>query len=818
MRTSLRRAAALLAPLGAFAVVTSSLAMIASPASASGGSILIPAVGTSGPAGPYPSTVAVTAPAGEVVLDVNVRLTGFSHTWPSDVDIVLVAPDGETNAVVLGRAGGGTDVQGVDLVIDDEAATAPPVPLVAGSYRPASGQFGSFPPPGPSTVGASGLDTFDGLDPNGTWSLYARDRATGDAGSLADWSLELTTGDASELPDPPAVVIPLQGLPEPYPSTRAVTAPAGEVVTDVDVQLTGLSHESVSALAVLLVAPDGTTNTTLMDRVGGTRVEGVDVHFDDEAAAFVPSPLVSGTYRPTRTNVGSSTFPAPAPVPARPFSLANFNGIDPNGDWSLYVLDRSSFASGELTDWSLSITTGQPSEVEPPPMAAGSILIPDDGRSPFVQYAWPADPYPSTEAVTGPEGEVVADVNVRLQGLSHSCVDDIDVMLVAPDGTTNTVLLSDVGGCRRVEGVDLTIDDEAPASFTTAAVASGAYQPTNVGEITRAGSTDPFPAPAPAYRRRTGLDNLDGVDPNGTWSLYIVDDWYATADDGWLEGWSLEITTAPPSEVHPPVDVAIPATGTSGPADQYPWTRQAAAPFGAVTTDVDVQLTGLSHGCIGDLDLLLVGPDGRTSSMLLSDAPGCNRATSDLDLLLDDEAPPYPSLPTPPPPGSYRYQPVDVDAGGAADPFPAPAPEPPATAALANFDGIDPTGTWSIHALDDALGDIGSIQDWGVIVSFLAPPSEVTGTPVSARTSTVSFTPGTGDPATAYTVRCVSSDGGVTVTAEATASPVVVTGLTPVATYRCQGSASNAEAATGFGELGPAFLSRPGQVDVGSPR
>src|SRR5215213_4164699 len=52
-------------------------------------------------------------------------------------------------------------------------------------------------------------------------------------------------------------------------------------------------------------------------------------------------------------------------------------------------------------------------------------------------------PYPSPIAVSG-LGGTVTDVNVTLKGLSYPSPPDLDVLLVAPDGT-NLIVMSDVG-------------------------------------------------------------------------------------------------------------------------------------------------------------------------------------------------------------------------------------------------------------------------------------------------------------------------------------------------------------------------------------
>jgi hypothetical protein len=66
--------------------------------------------------------------------------------------------------------------------------------------------------------------------------------------------------------------------------------------------------------------------------------------------------LTSGTFKPT--NFGASdTFSPPAPTGPYASTLATFNGSNPNGAWSLYVVDDEALDSGSIAGWSLAITT-----------------------------------------------------------------------------------------------------------------------------------------------------------------------------------------------------------------------------------------------------------------------------------------------------------------------------------------------------------------------------------------------------------------------------------------------------------------------------
>jgi hypothetical protein len=150
----------------------------------------------------------------------------------------------------------------------------------------------------------------------------------------------------------------------PYPSTNQATGLAGSVVTKVTVELSGFSHQFPSDVDIVLVGPQG-QNAVLMGNTGSeTRspVTNLDLILDDDAPSNLPldTPLVSGTFKPTQRNPFAFDFPAPAPATAALMgpSLSNFNGTDPNGTWSLFVVDDTSPDSGVITGgWSLTITT-----------------------------------------------------------------------------------------------------------------------------------------------------------------------------------------------------------------------------------------------------------------------------------------------------------------------------------------------------------------------------------------------------------------------------------------------------------------------------
>jgi subtilisin-like proprotein convertase family protein len=168
---------------------------------------------------------------------------------------------------------------------------------------------------------------------------------------------------------------------------------------------------------------------------------------------------------------------------------------------------------------------------------SAAITIPDSGA---------ATPYPSSVTVAGMAG-VVSKATVALTGVSHTYVHDVNVVLVGPGGQT-ALLMAHVGSTLGVTNINLTFDDAAASSLpTTSRVLAGTFKPTN------GGGTLAFPSPAPAGSYGSALAALNGANPNGVWSLYVMDD--AVNDKGTISGgWSLTLSTsnsAPTISVQP---------------------------------------------------------------------------------------------------------------------------------------------------------------------------------------------------------------------------------------------------------------------------
>jgi cysteine-rich repeat protein len=129
-------------------------------------------------------TIAVTDNI--VVGDVDV-IFNATHTWVSDLDVTLIAPDGTAIPVWMDACGSNDDV---DVTFDNDGN-----PVVCG-----------FPTVGivdPLTTGGGDLGGFAGIPAMGDWTISVYDDAGGDTGTLVEWGLILAPIGAPTCPDPP---------------------------------------------------------------------------------------------------------------------------------------------------------------------------------------------------------------------------------------------------------------------------------------------------------------------------------------------------------------------------------------------------------------------------------------------------------------------------------------------------------------------------------------------------------------------------------------------------------------------------------------
>lgn len=152
-----------------------------------------------GKASYYPSIIDLIYPSTLIAEGSNptVWINGLSHTFVSDVALLLKAPNGVF--CMLMYAVSGQPCTNIDLEFVAGGTALPAAgPLTSGTYGPTNlGATGGF--PGlymPSPVNSIIADNYPtdltALSGNGNWELYIADMVNGDAGTLDDWGMSIS--------------------------------------------------------------------------------------------------------------------------------------------------------------------------------------------------------------------------------------------------------------------------------------------------------------------------------------------------------------------------------------------------------------------------------------------------------------------------------------------------------------------------------------------------------------------------------------------------------------------------------------------------
>jgi subtilisin-like proprotein convertase family protein len=329
----------------------------------------------------------------------------------------------------------------------------------------------------------------------------------------------------------------------PYPSALEVDVPAGQVVTDVEVDVE-IDHEWPDDLDLMLVGPTGQSTVLMSDVGGGTAAQDISLTVDDEAPQLLPDsqPLSDGDFRPTNLS-GGDAFPGPEALTgsAGP-SLGVFDGTQAAGTWQLLAVDDATGQVGQV-NWWLHLTL-QPTQ----PL------------------------YPSSLTVSGLP-QPVTDVDLLLDDVHLPDVQNASLLLQGPTGA-GVLVLNNLSNAYGTNHADIVFDDEATAGlpFGNEEITSGSYRPYE-------GAMSPdLPAPAPGEQVwAQSLDTYDGAPADGTWRLFAYcSDEYSSCGEI-AGGWGLRITVAgdagsgttptspPPTAPAPTTSSAPPATDTLAP-------------------------------------------------------------------------------------------------------------------------------------------------------------------------------------------------------------------------------------------------------------
>jgi uncharacterized repeat protein (TIGR01451 family) len=447
---------------------------------------------------------AVSFTSWTLVLTLSVSSTSTTTSLSSSVTSTFTSSP--TNTTVLtATVSGGTGPTGTVTFKDSSNGN---VNLTCAGGNPAGISSGaatcstSFTAEGIHTVSATYNPTGSFLTSSGTVNQFVKNHSTIISGAYCNAGSISAPGQSNTSPYPSVINIGTD--------TTALT----NSLSTVSVTLKSLSTTAIGGLSatdMLLVAPDNTHAFDFLAFAGGgvSIPTAINLTLADSATAngqvpfnFSSAPSGNVSYQPTYYD---NTFtitspPAPAPQPPATFALSlpgggasaksfttEFNGINGNGDWKLFLFDSNNQTVTVAGGWCLSLTqstgtlttttvsgtpngaiTGAPVTITATvlsggsPVTSGSVTFTDDGVS----------------VAGGPTSPVSLDVNGHAS-FTTSSLSEGDHTILATYGGNATFSLSLASYTQRV--------DDATAGPT---ISGNIFTYCNTGAITLPGLTN----------------------------------------------------------------------------------------------------------------------------------------------------------------------------------------------------------------------------------------------------------------------------------------------------------------------------------------
>lgn len=688
----------------------------------------------------YPSPIVVSGLTG-LVGRVTVTFTNVNHTYPDDVDILLVGPGGQ-NVLLESHAGAGGILTNASLTFDDYATNSqggrnylpPSSQILSGTYVPS--QYGTvnltndfdgtiqlpmsnLPPAQPY---GTNLSIFNGTNPNGTWELYVFDSSEGDQGIIiGGWSMAIETGT----PVNPIVDLGLTGTVVPNPDlsggnlTYTFNITNNGPITAASLVFTNILGTNVafvsatnSAQAAMATNGNGAVYCTLTNLAMGQSV----------SVTVVVSPTAVGNI----TSVGTVAVTG--------------GGSDPNQSNNSITLIAS---NAPLAD--LSVGVSGPTT---PGLVGGELnyTISVTNNGPGVAFAVTVTNSLSPQsAVTNTTatfnlGNLAAGANeLVLFSTSPTAAAFItNVVSVGTASTDNNSANNSVSVVTQVTNAAPNIVAAGSQLIAWNGPANGAINPGE--QVTVSLALENNGTANTTHLMATLLSGNGVSSPSGP-ALYgglIAGGLPASKQFAFTGGGTnggvitavLQLTDGAANLGTVTFAFNLPATNTfgngagitipdHGPATPYPSTISVSGMAGYVSK-VTATLTNLGHEFPNDIEALLVGPTGKTA-VVMSGAGG-PYSISNVMVTFDDAA--AQGLPASPagPIVSGIFKPSDY---GLAEDFFAPAPGQPYGTTLSAFNGTDPNGTWALYVLDTSPGDDGGIGGWSLSIESVNPVNVV---------------------------------------------------------------------------------------------
>ena len=372
------------------------------------------------------STLTCTTTAGAATGPHTVTITGTDGTLTHTTSVTLTINASPTPDFTLSASPGSQTVTAggsAGFTVSDTALNGFAGSITLSASPAISGVSYGF---APNPLAANGSATFTCTTTAGAATGPQAITITGTSGSLVHTTnVTLTINPAGGGGNPvktysaaPALAIPdnnLTGITSTLAVSDALTISSISVGCNI-------THTYKGDLAVTLIGPDG-TSAILHNHTGGSA-----------------------------DNVVTTFAVATAPAQA----LTAFNGKGTAGSWKLQVVDNAAQDVGTLNTWTITFNGEQ--------SAAPNLAIPDNSATGV------------TSTLTLAQSGTVASVRVKV-GITHTWQGDLQVTLIAPDGTS--VILHNLTGAGtdniNTEYPDLTVPAQSLGAFTGHAI-TGAWK------------------------------------------------------------------------------------------------------------------------------------------------------------------------------------------------------------------------------------------------------------------------------------------------------------------------------------------------------
>ncbi len=730
-----------------------------------------------GPGVPSPSTNLVSGVTG-LIGKVTVTMTNVNHTFPDDIDILLVGPKGQ-NVLLMSHAGFNGVLNDVALTFDDGATNSVGAPnflpsatqILSGSYVPT--QYGAVnftntfngtivissnnPPPLPPY--GTNLAVFNGTTANGTWLLYVFDSAVGDQGQITGgWSLGISAGSEVN----PVVDLGVTGK----ASTNSVVAGANLTYT---FTITNNGPNLASTVQFTNVLP---TNVTFVSATNSARVVtstngGGAVYCmltnlptgSNVTVTVVVTANAAGTIKSQASVTGSDSDPNQSNNSTTVVTTATA----PVADLLVTMTGSTNAVIGSNATYTVTVTNKGPG-------AAVGVVVTDPllGVLNFVS----GNSSVGSATVISNNGSALCN----LGNLALNASATVTFILSSPQAITITNVVTatttstDTNLANNTASVPTTFTQPMPVIVATGArLLNGPANGTIVAgqavtvslQLANIGSADTVALTATLLAGNgvilAGGTNSSvqsyGALAHGGPSIAETFSFTASGGNGGVIVATLQLADQGTNLPAVSFTFDLPATNTyantgaiiipdHGPASPYPAVINISGVTGLVNK-ATVTLSNLSHQFANDVQVLLQGPAGQ--SVVLMAGVGGGHPVTNITLTFDDAA--SNSLPSS---SLFAAGLGQLMSGtnkptndGLGQPFASPAPAGPSAGVLATFIGTNPNGAWTLYVYDNSPGDSGDIANgWSLTLEEINPVNSAADLAVGLAKSVASLSEG----------------------------------------------------------------------------